>query len=271
MISHYDKSPEKGEIPRDFIFRRLHSLAGIFFLLFLCEHLFTNSQATLFIGDDGRDFIHSVNFIHSLPYLPLLEIIFVALPLFIHAWWGVYRMRTCRLNSFVTDGSSPDLSTFPRNNAFTWQRITSVLLIIGIALHVFYMRFDKSPIENKGKYSVEVSSDNGLPSVAARLDIAIEQNGQTVTASAKSIGAAFLLVLRDTYKSISMCLIYSLFVLLAIFHGCNGLWTFAITWGICLSERARAFTRCFSNALLVLLGFLGFVCIWGVYWVNLRY
>lgn len=236
-----------NKMPREFVLRRIHSFAGFLFLIFLCEHLFTNSLASLIFGDQGKGFVDMVNGIHSLPYLPVLELLFIWLPLGVHVWWGIDRMRLAKLNSFATDGSAPSLGSFPRNQAFTWQRITSVLLIVAIGLHLYYMRFLQEP-ELVNEQYVAVLSDN-------------------VVVQADTVGKAFLMVLTDTFSSLFLCIAYSLFVILAAFHGCNGLWSFAITWGITLSERSRIVVRRISNALMLLLVFLGLVCIWGIYWV----
>jgi len=316
---------------REFIARRLQSLAGFAFLLFLCEHLFTNSQATLFLGDDGKGFIDAVNWIHSLPYLQVLELTFIALPIAVHTWWGIQRLYIAKINSIPSDGHTPSLN-YPRNVAFTWQRITSVLLIVAIGLHIYYMRFAKEPrTVSSGVFSehfVKLSVDPGLYTLAPRLNLklydsnminhadsalkshppllqqsifqrtifnpdlaqnvkneesitlekryiaAMKQlspNANEVVAMCDSFGVASLMVLRDTYKSVVFCILYSLFVIIAVFHACNGLWTFAITWGVSLSESSRNMVRFASNILMGLLIFLGLACIWGVYWINLRY
>lgn len=317
---------------REFLMRRLHSLAGIAFLLFLVEHLFTNSQATLFLGDDGKGFIDQVNWIHSLPYLQVIEFSFIGLPLALHVWFGIERIHMAKINSIPSDGTAPSLP-LNRNIAFTWQRITSVLLIVGIGVHVYYMRFVKQP-ENvtygvHNHFFVKLGVDSGLYTVAPRLDLMLfdkkmiddaeahlnEQSIQNpkgalfnapfynrqladtvkeerslelekelfhtmkglnpaknqVVAHTTSFGTAILMMLRDTYKSVWMCVLYSFFVVIACFHACNGLWTFAITWGVTLSERSRVVVRLFSNLLMTLLIFFGMACIWGVYWINLRY
>lgn len=274
MRNPYDITGERKKLPKEFVKRRLQSIAGFVFLLFLCEHLFTNSQATFFIGDDGKAFIDSVNFIRSLPYLPVIEIVFIALPLAIHVWFGIDRILTAKYNSFPTDGAQPAFKTYSRNQAYTWQRITSIILIFAIGLHVYYMRFQREPQEvNKEgtEYVVTLTDDPGLASVARRLDVQLEKApNNTVKAYSDNVGTGLLLVLRDTYKSVFLCIVYSLFVLIAAFHGSNGLWTFSITWGVALTEHARELLRKVSTLLLILLLFFGLSCIWGVYWINLR-
>ena len=56
--------PRKNNLPKEFILSRLHSLTGLLIVIFLFEHLLTNSQAALLIGDDGAGFVRMVNFIH---------------------------------------------------------------------------------------------------------------------------------------------------------------------------------------------------------------
>ncbi len=297
-------------------------------MLYLCEHLFTNSQATLFLGDDGKGFIEAVNWIHTLPYLQVIELAFIGLPLALHVWLGFERIWMARINSIPTDGSHVQLPYW-KNIAYTWQRVTSILLIVAIGLHVYYMRFYKVPTEvSSGVFSehlVKVSLDPGLYTLAPRLDFALfdranidkaaedlrrkepfimpppeqynKEYAEKVKADEKvllqknivakmqelkpglgelvamsdNFGTAVLLMLRETYKSVYLCILYSIFVLLAAFHGCNGLWTCAITWGVAASQRGQRIVRIFSNALMCLLIFLGLACIWGVYWINLRY
>ena len=128
-------------IPQAFIWKRAHSLTGLWLVLFLIEHLLTNSQAALWIGDDGSSFIRAVDALKNLPYLQAIEIIFLGIPLLLHGLWGVRVLVTAKYNSFATNGSSPSLPQYSRNQAYTWQRITSWVLLIGIVAHVIHMRF----------------------------------------------------------------------------------------------------------------------------------
>jgi succinate dehydrogenase / fumarate reductase cytochrome b subunit len=164
-----------NRLPSAFVWRRLHSLTGFFLVLFLIEHLFVNSQAALFFGADGHGFIEAVNSIHNLPYLPIIELSLLAVPILIHAVWGVVYLRTSESNSYATDGSKPSLPEYPRNRAYTWQRITSWILLFGIAAHVIHMRFLEYPaaaqLGNQKYYMVRLEQDAGLDTVAHRLDV----------------------------------------------------------------------------------------------------
>lgn len=162
-------------VPRAFVWRRLHSLMGLWLVLFLCEHLLVNSQAALLLGDSAKGFIDAVNGIHNLPYLPLIETVLLGVPLLFHGVWGIKYLMTSRSNSSRSDGSRPALPQYGRNRAYTWQRLTSWILLVGIILHVAKFRFIDYPDSlNQGtqsSYFVPLSLDKGLYTVAARLDV----------------------------------------------------------------------------------------------------
>ena len=82
---------------------------------------------------------------------------------------------------------------------------------------------------------------------------------------APSFGIAELLMVRDTFKSPLMILLYTGLVLAACFHGFNGLWTFMISWGITLTARSQRLMRTLATGLMVLVTFLGLAAIWGTY------
>lgn len=326
------------KIPSPFIHRRFHSFLGIWLVLFLFEHLLTNSEAALFFGADGEGFIQMVNFIHSLPYLPVLEIALLLVPFSFHIVWGIQYLLTAKQNAYGKDPSTPHIPENRRNHAYTWQRITSWLLVIFIILHVGQMRFLKYPetvhLGDQEYFLVKVSDDPGLPTVSARLGITpfslqliskerrnfdLERKAKMTAAEAKdaivslfsgqsssesasvleqelkqkehfietlesfsikheevvimskNIGTAFLMNVRDTFKSPLMLILYSFFVLAAVFHASNGIWTFAVTWGICLSEKGQRIVEKFSFVFMALLAFLGLIAVWGTYLINLKY
>lgn len=76
-----------GLSSRRFLLGRLHSLAGIVPLgLFLLEHLYSNAIAML-----GRaEYDRQVNMLLGIPFLPVIEVLFIAIPLIYHASYGIY-------------------------------------------------------------------------------------------------------------------------------------------------------------------------------------
>ena len=336
-MSHpYPESYKAPPLPYSFLKRRLHSLTGMLLILFLIEHLLSNSQAALWLGEDGEGFIRAANFLHSLPYIQVLEWALLGIPFLLHSYWGIRSLFTVRFNSFRGDSSSVSLPSYSRNQAFTWQRLSALFLICALLYHVLEMRFWGYPLDLPGvgqrNYAVLIDLDVGAYTVASRLQATVldqkdyarliqgkevialrkvralaqeknilrrsnipipvrilqeeqeiettkrwvasmkkkaVQKGQALVIAA-NFGTALLFVVRDTFKSVWVAIFYTLFVISAVFHACNGLWTYCIVWGITLTEKSRTFMRRFSMFLMACLMFLGLAAIWGTFWINLR-
>ncbi len=304
-----------------FIWRRVHSLMGLWLVLYLTIHLITNSQAALWFGDDGSGFVRLVTSLERLPYLQVIETVLIGIPFLIHGVWGVKRALESRNNA-------PAMN-YERNWAFTLQRWSSWILLIGVTLHVVQMRFLDAPKKTRSpvgeQFLTKLSFDEGLYTLSDRLkaniytkeDIeklkkqvteveimprlgsemynakedkvrALEQKSQEqnewiealasyhlkpneVITAANRPGTAFLLMVRDTFKSPLMGVLYTIFLLAAAFHAFNGFWTFLITWGIILSYRSQKAMIPVSVIGILVLAFLGLAAIWCSYFVNLRY
>ena len=162
-------------IPREHVWRRIHSLTGLWIVLFLIEHLLTNSQAALFLGNDGAGFVRGVQLLHSLPYLPVIEVVLLGVPILVHAIYGIRYAIQAKSNAHRTDGSKPMLKKYGRNRAYSWQRITSWIILVGIILHVGWMRFYIYPVEasleGQKSYMVRLNMDTGLYTLAPRLGV----------------------------------------------------------------------------------------------------
>ena len=333
-------SVQVAAFPRAFVFRRLHSLMGFWIVLFLIEHLVTNSQAVLLISQYGEGFIRAVNVIKHLPYLPVIEIVLLGVPIVFHMGWGIKYAIDGKINSFKGRGIKPSLPRFSRNHAYSMQRISSWIILIGLIGHVAYMRFYMYPIGvHQGRHSdyfVRIDMDGGLYQTADRLGVKIYDQfaidsakaevrreiadskrlekdiaefetkegmptkyqpalaelvqrdqvlqekqiwlqglekrklskGQVI-AEAPDFGTATLLVVRNSFRNLWIAILYTVFVLATVFHAFNGLWTFMITWGIVLKMRSQSQAVNWCVGLMVLIGFLGLVSIWGTYLLDL--
>ncbi len=170
MATYIDTS----RVPREFVWRRVHSLMGLWFLIFLAEHLFTNSQVALFFGSDAMWFIHAVNFLHNLPYLQVIESVLLGVPILYHAILGIYYMISSKQNSYGLGQNKPKLK-YGRNRAYTWQRLSSWVILVGIILHVVQMRVLDYPYKfcfgQKVQYYLPLKVDLGLYPVADRLGV----------------------------------------------------------------------------------------------------
>jgi len=174
------------QISSAFIWRRVHSLMGFWLVLYLFIHLLTNSQADLWLGDDGSGFVRMVNSLESLPYLHVVEILLIGIPLAIHLVWGVHRALTARGNAAPSNGKKPSLK-YERNFAYSLQRWSSWILLFGIIGHVVQMRFVDLPKIAKLDYQeqamVRLSFDEGLYTLSSRLGVKLydsKQIGQMV-------------------------------------------------------------------------------------------
>jgi succinate dehydrogenase / fumarate reductase, cytochrome b subunit len=114
-----------------FLLRRLHSLTGIVFGGYLVVHLIVN--ATLLQGFGSHDVYQTqVNKIHSLPFLILVETLFIYLPILYH---GVY-------GTWITFTAEPNVRRYPyaKNWFYFFQRVSAIVLIFFIAFHVLGMK-----------------------------------------------------------------------------------------------------------------------------------
>lgn len=114
---------------REFYWRRLHSLLGVVPIgIFLVQHLIINHFAVY--GEES--FNTAAGFMGSLPFVILLEIFVIYLPISYHAILGVYIAFTA--NNNVTKYG------FFRNWMFKLQRWTGFITLVFIAWHVWETR-----------------------------------------------------------------------------------------------------------------------------------
>ncbi|TVQ93255.1 MAG: succinate dehydrogenase [Chromatiaceae bacterium] len=108
------------------LLRRLHSLLGLVPLgAFLCFHLWENSQSRLGALHYNE---RVVGALHRLNYLPLIELVLIALPLLFHAGYGLVILRSGR--------AEPGRYPYLRNRLYWFQRLSGLGLILFLLLHV---------------------------------------------------------------------------------------------------------------------------------------
>jgi succinate dehydrogenase / fumarate reductase cytochrome b subunit len=114
---------------REFFNRRLHSLLGVVPIgIFLVQHLFINHFAVY--GEES--FNKAAGFMANLPFVLLLEIFVIYLPLLYHAILGVYIAFTAKHNT--------KRFSFFRNWMFRLQRLTGIITLVFIVWHVWETR-----------------------------------------------------------------------------------------------------------------------------------
>lgn len=204
-----------------FLLRRLHSLTGVFPIgLFLIFHLTTNASVLWGMLDSRKGaglqergvvtFQHEVDFIHSTPFLLMIEIFGLWLPIAFHSILGIYYARTGRSNT--------TRYAYQSNWRYRWQRITGYVGVLFIFYHVATLRWGWSFLTPGGtKWSAEYA--------ASTLS--------TILRGSADGSSSF------TYWGVIISSFYVIGVIAMVYHFANGLWTAAITWGITVSEQAQ--------------------------------
>jgi succinate dehydrogenase/fumarate reductase cytochrome b subunit (b558 family) len=199
---------------RPFLWRKLHSLTGIVPVgVFLLVHLWTNAKAL----QGQRAFDEAVAELGHLPYLVLIEILGIGLPLLIHAVLGVMIVLEMR--------SSPRRYPFSRHYMYLAQRLSGIVALAFIAYHLWQLRIQVAlGTMDKADFFPELCS-----SLSA------------------TVGPGIPL----------MAIVYLLGVAASVFHFANGLYGFCFGWGITVSRRAARMATALFGLVGVILFVLG--------------
>lgn len=123
----------KDQVDLSFFWRKLHSFLGIFPVgVFLIIHMINNSFAV----KGPESFENIIKILHSLPYLILIEIFFIGLPILIHGVYGVIIALDAKYN-LLTYG-------YARNWRYFLQRITAYITLVFVIFHVWQLRICNS-------------------------------------------------------------------------------------------------------------------------------
>jgi succinate dehydrogenase cytochrome b subunit len=113
-----------------FFWRRLHSLTGIIPVgAFLIEHFISNAFAT----NGPQAYGTQVKFLTGLPFVPVLEIVGIYIPILYHALYGFY----------IWFRGESNVSDYPWGGNFMYaaQRWTGGIAFAYILWHTYTMRF----------------------------------------------------------------------------------------------------------------------------------
>lgn len=181
-----------------FLLRRLHSLSGIVPVgMFVMMHLFTNFQII------AGDFQHEVEFIHGLPALAIMEMTI---------WGSIAFHAGLGLVYTFTGKSNVQRYAYQDNWRYTLQRVTGILALIFIFLHVATLRWRWNFLGFFTPFFV--AAPDGTPLVSATTANAIQHSNIVL-------------------------IIYVVGVASVVYHWANGLWTAAISWGLTISVAAQ--------------------------------
>ncbi|MCG8404971.1 MAG: hypothetical protein MI923_07225 [Phycisphaerales bacterium] len=210
-----------------FLLRKLHSLSGIVPIgVFLFEHLLTNSMA--FQGADK--FNDAVHGIHDLPYLFALEFFGIFLPLAFHALYGIKIAMT----------AEPNVRAYPYmdNRRYFFQRLTGYIAFLFLIVHLLKFRF----AHWIGWGPEFIGSDDPFE---------ITRRGLTEW---EPWGIAVPAFVTMTFYVIGLWA--------ACYHFANGIWSFCISWGITVGEKAQKRVGMAAAAIGILFFVWGGLSLW---------
>lgn len=191
---------------RDFFYRRLHSLLGVIPIgIFVIQHLLINHFAVY--GEES--FNKAASFMGDLPFVTILEIFVIYLPILFHAILGVYIVLVAKNNA--------GRYSYFRNWMFYLQRITGIITFIFIVVHVWQTR-------------IQVAMGN------AEVDFSLMEG-----------------ILNNPF----FLWFYVIGVISTVFHLANGLWGFAVTWGITQSPRSQQVVTYLTLLVFVVVSYIG--------------
>jgi succinate dehydrogenase / fumarate reductase cytochrome b subunit len=183
-------------LSRTFILRKLHQLTGIMPLgFFLLEHFYTNSKAL----HGAAAFNTAVQDLQAIPYVLLIEIGGIFIPLTYHAVYGLV----------ITAEARPNNLHYPysRNWFYTIQRVTGIILFFFILFHLLHFRFGLFP-------------------------------GLNPLSVARNPGEAFEIVAGE-FRRVPIFILYVVGITSTVWHLANGVWLFLVDWGITIGERSQ--------------------------------
>ena len=201
-------------LSRTFVLRKLHQLTGIVPLGLFLLEHFYTNSKAMDAKNGLANFNQAVIDLQSIPYILFIEIFGIFVPLIYHAVYGLFITWEARPNNLAYP--------YPRNWFYTIQRLTGVVLFFFITFHVLNFRFGLVP-------------------------------GLNTLSVAEHPMQAFDIVSREFGNALVFA-VYVVGITATVWHLANGLWLFAVDWGIVIGERAQRFVgyACIAFGVLLL-------------------
>jgi succinate dehydrogenase / fumarate reductase cytochrome b subunit len=193
--------------------RRLHSLTGILPIgLFLAFHMFINSKAV----QGAAHYRAATEEIAKLPYVTLIEVLAIGVPILFHMVLGILIV--------VTGQANVGRFRHERNWGYGLQRVSGLVLVAFLIYHVWSSRFAPEALTPNGDLFALMKRQLSSPAVFG---------------------------------------FYVLGVASAAFHLGNGLFGFAIHWGITTGREAQRNAARLGYAVFVVLTLVGVNALFG--------
>ena len=216
-----DGQPGSKAIFKDsFLMHKLHSLSGVIPIgAFMVFHLVANSYSLR--GE--VEFNTVVKVIGYLPFVLVIEIAGIFLPIIFHAVYGIFIIREAQ-------GPGGNLAHYGygRNWLYYLQRWSGVAALVYIAYHVW------STTGHRWSYEFSGADD----------------------AAKKAHAVISYMAMAYRFADIGYLLFYIVGILSAVFHFANGMFNFGIRWGITIGKEAQKISMLLWAAIGVGLAFL---------------
>ena len=197
--AHQDASV--GPNVRHFLIRRLHSLTGLVFGGYLLVHLLVNATLAEGARHDGQPTVFQlqVDKIHSLPFLAVVETVFIYLPILFHTAYGIW----------ITLTGKPNATNYPygKNWMYVLQRVSAIILVFFMLFHILGM---------KGVFGGNMGK--------ALTFAPLHASQSTINHFQAAWWVGYV--------------IYPIGILASCYHLANGFWTAGITWGLTVSKQS---------------------------------
>ncbi|HLR23086.1 MAG TPA: succinate dehydrogenase cytochrome b558 subunit [Pseudogracilibacillus sp.] len=191
---------------QEYAYKRLHSLLGVVPIgIFVIQHLIVNHFAVY--GEES--FNKAAGFMENLPFVTVLEIFVIYLPILFHAVLGIYIVLATR-NNVRRYG-------FFRNWMFFLQRISGIITLIFIAWHIWQTK-------------IQIAFFN------------VELNYQ---------------LMEDILTQPFFFWFYAISIISVVFHLANGLWSFAVSWGIAQSPKSQQIVTYVTVGIFLVVSYIG--------------
>jgi succinate dehydrogenase / fumarate reductase cytochrome b subunit len=202
------------KLSNTFLLRKLHQITGIVPLgLFFFVHIYTNSTAL----NGASIFNKHVQDIHDIPYLILIEIFGIFIPLIFHSVYGIIISSEARPNALNYG--------YARNWFYILQRATGIFLFFFLFFHILNFRFGLIPGFNDKAVADHISEGYSIVS--------------------------------NEFHNWWIIGLYILGVLATAWHLSYGIWLFAVDWGIVIGEKAQKMALYACLGLAVFLSAVG--------------
>ena len=177
----------------------------------------------------AKNFDHHIGIIHDLPWLVPIEIVFIFIPLAFHSIYGLVIAWQGKMNQ--------GQYAYVDNWRYTLQRITAYITLVFVLIHLAHFRF--AYLFGGAEYGSAYPNFFRFTSAGFH---------------GAWLGVWFAIYVVGTTA--------------AIFHFCNGIATFCITWGLTPGVAARRKVLVVTSVLAVVLFFWGMVSLTALAWTG---